>query len=226
MSNPGFFLLSSSQLFFLCFCVISFMYNKMPRSNVFSSLNFGNCVQCITTIQGKTEHFHHSEIPSCSFPVTLHPYHPRGSKIYIFFKSPWNILQDRSHAEPQSKLGKFKKTEITSSWKCSYYFLHRCRSVTQSYPIFAIPLTATCQASLSITTSWSLLISIAHTHVHWVNDAVQPSHPLLPPSPLAFNLSQHQGLFERFGSLHQGAKVLELQLQHQSFQWIFRIDFL
>ena len=53
-----------------------------------------------------------------------------------------------------------------------------------------------------------------------------PSHPLSSPSPPAFNLSQHQGLFQWVGSLHEVAKVLEFQLQHQSFQWIFRIDFL
>ena len=70
------------------------------------------------------------------------------------------------------------------------------------------------------------LPELAKTHVHWVNDAIQPSHPLSSPSPPAFNLSQHQGLFQWIGSLHQVAKVLELQLQHQSFQWIFRVDFL
>ena len=64
------------------------------------------------------------------------------------------------------------------------------------------------------------------THVHWVSDDIQPSHPLLsPPSP-AFNLSQHQGLFQWVNSSQQVAKVLEFQLQHQSFQWIFRTDFL
>ena len=66
----------------------------------------------------------------------------------------------------------------------------------------------------------------SQTHVHWVSDATQLSHPLSPPSPLALNLSQHQGLFQWVGSSHQVAKVLELQLQHQSFQWIFRVDFL
>ena len=65
----------------------------------------------------------------------------------------------------------------------------------------------------------------AQTHVHWVSDAIQPSHPLSSPSH-AFNLSQHQGLFQWVSSLHQVAKVLELQLQHQSFQRIFRTDFL
>ena len=62
------------------------------------------------------------------------------------------------------------------------------------------------------------------THVHWVSNAIQPSHPLSSPSPPAFNLSQHQGLFKRVSSLHQVAKVLEFQLQHQSFQWTPRTD--
>ena len=64
------------------------------------------------------------------------------------------------------------------------------------------------------------------THVHWVGDAIQPSHPLLSPSPPALNLSQHQGLFKWVSSLHQVAKVLEFHLQHQSFQWTPRTDLL
>ena len=71
------------------------------------------------------------------------------------------------------------------------------------------------------------ILQLAQTHVHWVGDAIQPSHPLSSPSP-AFNLSQHQGLFQWVSSSHQAAKVLELQLQHQLFQWSrlisFRID--
>ena len=65
------------------------------------------------------------------------------------------------------------------------------------------------------------------THVHWViSDAIQPSQPLSSPSPSAFTLSQNQGLFQWVSSSHQVAKVLKFQLQHQSFQWIFRTDFL
>ena len=64
------------------------------------------------------------------------------------------------------------------------------------------------------------------THVHWVSDAIQPSHSLSSPSPTAFNLSQHQGLFQWVSSSHQVAKVLEFQLQHQSFQWRPRTDLL
>ena len=84
------------------------------------------------------------------------------------------------------------------------------------------PWAAACQASLSFTISWSL---VKHMSMESV-DATQPSHPLLSPSPPAFNLSQQQDLFQWISSLHQVVKVLEHQLQHQSFQWIFRTDFL
>ena len=72
------------------------------------------------------------------------------------------------------------------------------------------------------------LLELTQTHVHWIGDAIQPSHPLSSPS-LAINLSQHPGLFKWVSSSHQVAKVLKFQLQHQSFQWIlglisFRID--
>jgi len=70
------------------------------------------------------------------------------------------------------------------------------------------------------------LPDFSQTHVHWVSDAIQPSCPLSSPSPPAFNLSQHQGLFQWVSSSHQVAKVSQFQLQHQSFQWIFRTDFL
>ena len=70
------------------------------------------------------------------------------------------------------------------------------------------------------------LLELAQTHVHRVGDAIQPSHPLLSPSPPAFNLSQHQGLFKWVSSSHQVSKVLGFQLQHQSSQCIFWTDFL
>ena len=70
------------------------------------------------------------------------------------------------------------------------------------------------------------LPELTQTHVHCFSDATQSSPPMPSPSPPAFNLSQHQGLFQWVGSSPQVAKVLEFQLQHQSFQWIFRTDFL
>ena len=62
------------------------------------------------------------------------------------------------------------------------------------------------------------LPELTQTHAHQVGDAIQPSHPLLSPSP-APNPSQHQGLFQWVNSSPEVAKVLEFQLQHQSFQW-------
>ena len=62
------------------------------------------------------------------------------------------------------------------------------------------------------------------THVHWVADTIQPSHPLSSPSPPAPNPSQHQSLFKWVSSSHQVDKVFEFQLQHQSFQWTPRTD--
>ena len=87
--------------------------------------------------------------------------------------------------------------------------------------LFVTPCPAACQVSLSFTIPWSLLKLMC-----WVSDAIQPSHPLLPSFPPALNLSQNQNLFQWVGSSHQVARVLELQLQHQSFQWTFRTDFL
>ena len=70
------------------------------------------------------------------------------------------------------------------------------------------------------------LSELTQTHVHWVSDVIQPSQPLSSPSPPAFNLSQHQGLFQWVSFSHQVAKVLELQLQHQFnlITWIFLVQ--
>ena len=70
------------------------------------------------------------------------------------------------------------------------------------------------------------LPEFTQTHAHWVGDAIQPSRPLSSPSPPAPNPSQHQGLFQLVNSSHEVAKVLEFQVQHQSFQWTPRTDLL
>ena len=100
-------------------------------------------------------------------------------------------------------------------------------SSLSSVQFFAIPWTAARQASLSIVNSLtqSHVRELIQSHVHRVGDVIQPSHPLSSPFPPAFNLSQHQGLFKWFTSSQQVAKVLEFQLQHQTFQWILRTDF-
>ena len=88
--------------------------------------------------------------------------------------------------------------------------------------LFATPWTAALEASLFITNSWSLLKLVSIESVMPFNHIILCLPLLLPP----LNLSQHQGLFQWVGSLHQVAKVLEFQLQYSSFQWIFRTDFL
>ena len=95
-------------------------------------------------------------------------------------------------------------------------------SVAQSCPTLCNPLNCS-MAGLLV---HHQLPASTQTHVHCVSDAIQPSHPLLPPSPPAFNLSQHKGLFKWVSSPHQVAKVLEFQVQHQSLQWTPRTNLL
>ena len=102
-----------------------------------------------------------------------------------------------------------------------------CRACVQSVSSVAQSCLTLCDLMDSITPGFPVhhqLPEPAEIHLHWVGDAIQPSHPLSSPS--VFNLSQHQGLFQLVSSLHQVDKVLEFQFQQQSFQWIFRTDFL
>ena len=113
----------------------------------------------------------------------------------------------------------------------SYYIWNLCKltncsvqfsSVTQSCPTL-------CDATDCSTPRLPVhhqLLELTQTQVHWVGDAIKSSHPLSFPSPPALNLSQHQSFFKWVSSSHQVAKVLEFQLQHQSFQWTPRTDLL
>ena len=95
--------------------------------------------------------------------------------------------------------------------------------------VFQSPVTSLCESMNCSMPGFPVLhhlLELIQTQVHWVSDAILPTHPLSSPSPPAFNLSQNQGLFWWVSSLHQVAKGLEFQLQHQSFQWIFKTDFL
>ena len=114
------------------------------------------------------------------------------------------------------------KLPRTSPWTTEH--LHRgevccypccCCSATKSFQL-CDSWTAARQAPLFSTICWRLLKLMSI-------ESVMLSHPRSPLSPFAFNLSQHQGLFWWVSSSHQVARVLGLQLQHQSFQWIFRI---
>ena len=92
-------------------------------------------------------------------------------------------------------------------------------SAFQSCPALCDSMNCSMPASLSFTTSQSLL-----RFCPWIGDTSQPSHPLSFPSPPVFYLSQHQGIFQWVGSFLQVAKVLELQLQPQSFQWTLKVE--
>ena len=85
-----------------------------------------------------------------------------------------------------------------------------------------------CHPMVCSTTNFSVLHYLpefAQTHTHWFSDAIELYDTLPPPSPFAFNLSQHHGLFQGEGCSHQVAKGLEFQLSHPSLQWIFRVNF-
>ena len=114
----------------------------------------------------------------------------------------------------------FKKLKIGSQQHHSLSV--QFSSVTQSCLTFCNPM----NRSTPGFPAHHQLLELTQTHVHQVGDAIQPSHPLSSPSPPTFYLSQHQVLFQWLSSLYKVAKVLEFQLQHQSYQWIFRTHFL
>ena len=120
------------------------------------------------------------------------------------------------NSEPDCKVR--KNTETATA----FLVIHSYCSVAQSYLTLCDPM----NCSMPGLPVHHQLLDLTQTHVHQVGDAIQPSHPLLAPSPPAFNLSQDQDLFKWASSLHQVAKVLEFQLQHQSFQWTLRTDLL
>ena len=122
-----------------------------------------------------------------------------GSEILM---SPWG----------QDALG----LDVIMCWDCC------CCSVAKSYPTLCDPM----EYSIPGFSVLHHLLEFAQTHVYSASDAIQPSHSLPSLSLPALNLSQHQGLFQGVISLHQVTKVLKLQLQHQSCQWIFSVDFL
>ena len=121
-------------------------------------------------------------------------------------------------AQKLSPLNKFIKCGHGGIFPCSVQF----GSVDQS----CLTLCDTMNHSIPGLPVHHQLPEFTQTHVHWVDGAIHSSHPLLSPSPPALNLSQHLELFKWVSSSHQVAKVLEFQLQHQSFQWTPRTDLL
>ena len=130
------------------------------------------------------------------------------------FTPTWGVLPDFLH------LLLFPLVYILELSVHSHHFLVQFSSVAQLCPTLCDPMN---RSTLGLPVHHQLLES-TQTHVHQVGDAIQPSHPLSSPSPPALNLSWHQGLFHWVSSSHQVAKVLEFQLQNQSFQWTPRTD--
>ena len=98
---------------------------------------------------------------------------------------------------------------LFSKWSLQVQHRIQFRSVTQSCPALCDPM----DCSMPGLPVHQQLPEFTQTHVHWVSDAIQPSHSLSSPSPSTFNFSQHQGLLKWVSSSHQVAKVLEFQLQ-------------
>ena len=140
---------------------------------------------------------------------------------YVTRRSPWvrNINQT---LKPRKVFLKSLGRElprphiacVPSKWRFS-----SVQSLSRIW-LFASPWTAAHQGL----SGHHQLSGFTQTHVHWFGDAIQPSHPLSSLSPLILNLSEQQGLFKSVSSSHQVPRVLELQFQHQSFQWTPRTD--
>ena len=140
----------------------------------------------------------------------------------------WSVLKCY-HSAPDLQMSASISSEPVSFVAiikiCSFFlmlYLSVCSSVIQLCLTLCDPM----DCSMPGFPVLHYLPELTQTHVHWVSDVIQQSHPLSSPSPPTFYLSQHYGLFKWVRSLHQVAKVWELQRQHQSFQWIFRTDFL
>ena len=129
-------------------------------------------------------------------------------------------LPDCFHSHCFVILWNFLLTKTKKQKPNATHFSMCCCSVVKSCLTLCDPMDCSTPGSPVLL----YLLEFAQIHIHWVGDAVWPSHLLLPLSLFAFSLFQHQDLFQWIGSSHQVAKVLELQ--QQCFQWIFRADFL
>ena len=167
----------------------------------------------VLRVQPSTLWFHVPPCTSRSFLKLEWPRSLRWLRVSSRFISPWfRACYNNRNCLWNSKIPSFSHFRVGPQFS----------SVAQSSPTLCNPM----DCSTPGLPVHHQLPGLTQTHVHRIGDAIQPSHPLSFPSPPAFNLSQHQGLFQWVSSSHQMAKVLEFQLQHQSFQWIFRADFL
>ena len=134
----------------------------------------------------------------------------------------WSLLQNfKSSVENTVASNHYSLSHFLGNEKSGCPFVCLC-SVAQLCPTLFDPM----NCSTPGFPVHHQLLGLTQTHIHWVSDAIQPSHPLSSPSPPAPNPSQHQSLFQWVNSSHEVAKVLEFQLQHHSFQRTPRTDLL
>ena len=136
----------------------------------------------------------------------------------------WKLRIDQEHL-PSTVMWKRNRLLLYLIYVFVIYFLPFVFQSLSCVLLFVTPWTAARQAFLSFTNSWCLLKFMCIESVMLSNHLILRRIKMFP-YPLALSVSQHQGLFQWVGSSHQVAKVLELQLQYQSFQWMFRVDFL
>ena len=134
---------------------------------------------------------------------------------YLWKHNTWCSIMCQAHK------ARSLRTCSSSGPPSSIFSSSCCCSFSQSCPTLCSP-TDCSTPGLPVLCH---LLKFAQVHIHCIGDAIQPSYPLMPSSPSALNLSQDQGLFQLISYSHQVTKILELQLQHQSFQWVYRVDF-
>ena len=183
---------------------------------------------CTWILEKKNQICHHLHLPDFSTLIVMRREGRQLKHIH------WHHLSDLSVPLSEGllpglwkgaplQLSSISEKQTKQAWAPFCYLCLKnccCCSVAQSRQTLCDPM------------YWSMpglpvphhLPEFAQVQVHCIGDTIQPSHPLMPSSPSAFNLSQHQGLFQWLVCLHQMTKILELHLQHQSFQWIFGVD--
>jgi len=180
---------------------------------------------------------------------------PSGAELFVVFLPGWALCGEHrcwswtpfsglypcrvplSLTQPLASLGHVCLSALSYTWPLDSSWLlvlpkpfcafprSCCYSVIKSCQILCNPMDCSTPGFPVL----HHLLEFAQTHVHWVGDTIQLSHPLSCPSPRALHLSQYRGLFQSVSSSNQVAKILKLQLQNQSFQWIsglisFRVD--
>ena len=188
-----------SQNYVSCFYLYQEQHWKLHYNLLSSSQSFGEIHSLRRAVLGQNKWFPQKQT------------WPRVSKIQASVVFTCSYITKNYLAK--NTLAKFAMYDIFELFSLKLYQISV--QLLGHVQLFVTPWTATCQASLSITNS-----EFTQTHVYQVDDAIEPSHPLLSPSPPTFNLSQHQGLFKWVSSSHQVAKVLGFQLQHISLMYI------